>query len=210
LKPGAELLIATRSAGKLKELGPLLAPLGATLHTLSDAGIRQDSEEEVLERFDTFEENALSKARYFYARSGIATVSDDSGLEVLALGARPGVHSKRWSGVSSPDDEELYELNRGKLLREMQGIGDRRARFVCVAAFVDGVKELVVRGETTGTILHAARGSGGFGYDPLFLSDDLGETLAECEAAVKESVSHRGRAFTELVKALRATGEREL
>jgi XTP/dITP diphosphohydrolase len=193
------LLVATRSGGKMRELRSLLAPLGRTLVTLDDVGIVPGPEEDALEQFDTFEANALAKARYFARVSGLPTVADDSGLEVTALGGKPGVHSKRWSGSSAPDGPELEAVNRRKLLRELGDAADRRARFVCVAAYADGRLELIQRGETTGVILHRERGEGGFGYDPLFLSDDLGVTLAECGAEEKDRVSHRGRAFAALV-----------
>jgi XTP/dITP diphosphohydrolase len=201
---GDVLLIATRSKGKLVELRPLLSPLGRKLLTLDDAGIPETPDEDQLECFETFEENSLAKARYFAERSGLATVADDSGLEVNALGGRPGVHSKRWSGSPSTKDEELYELNRAKLLAELGSARDRSARFVCVAAYTEGGNVIVERGETEGVILTSARGGGGFGYDPLFLATDLGRTLAECTVAEKQSVSHRGRAFTALVARLLA------
>ncbi len=197
-----DLLLATRSKGKLHELKPLLAPLGRNLLTLDDAGIPETPEEDDLECFDTFEENALAKARHFATLSGLPTVADDSGLEVWALDGRPGVHSKRWSGSPSTNDEELYELNRNKLLAELTGKSDRRARFVCVAAYIEDSAELVVRGETEGVITDSARGEEGFGYDPLFLSDDLGCTLAECSREEKQQVSHRGRAFAGLLARL--------
>ena len=202
---GDTLLIATRSQGKLRELQSLLFPLGRILLTLNDAGIEAALEEDDLERFDTFEENALSKARYFARLSGLPTVADDSGLEVVALRGRPGVHSKRWSGSSAPDGPMLEAVNREKLLQEMVHANDRRAKFVCVAVFVDGAQEVISRGETHGTILRTERGSGGFGYDSLFLSDDLGRTLAECSIEEKERVSHRGRAFSGLLNELQLT-----
>jgi XTP/dITP diphosphohydrolase len=196
------LLLATRSRGKLVELRSLLAPLVRRLLTLDDVGIAVSEAEDALERFETFEENALSKARHFAQVSALPTVADDSGLEVLALGGKPGVHSKRWSGSTAPDGPELEGVNRQKLLQQMQGTRDRRARFVCVAAYVNGSREVIVRGETTGVILERERGSRGFGYDSLFLSDDLGRTLAECSVEEKERVSHRGRAFGMLAERL--------
>jgi XTP/dITP diphosphohydrolase len=194
------LILATRSLGKLHELGPLLAGFGIESVVLDALGIAEHAaEEQGLERFETFEENALAKARYFFARAGRGpTVADDSGLEVVALGGRPGVRTKRWSGRSDLSGRALDAANNAKMLTELAGVADRRARYVCVAAYIDARGERVFRGESTGRILEAARGTGGFGYDPLFLSDDLGVTFAEATREQKEQVSHRGRAFAQL------------
>jgi XTP/dITP diphosphohydrolase len=201
------ILVATRSRGKLHELIPLFAAVGIEVIDLDAAGIEERlAEEEAIERYDTFEENALAKARYFHERSGgLPTVADDSGLEVVALGGRPGVHTKRWSGRTDLAGAALDAANNAKLLAELNGVADRRARYVCAAAYVDTTHALTARGETTGRILRAPRGSGGFGYDPLFESDELGLTFAEVERGVKERVSHRGRAFAQLIAAMRAT-----
>lgn len=194
------IVLATRSLGKLHELRPIFAAAGAEVIDLDDAGIPERPDEEALERWETFEENALAKARHFFALDGgRPTVADDSGLEVLALGGHPGVRTKRWSGRTDLAGRALDQANIAKLLAELDGVDDRRARYVCVAAYVDAHEERLVRGETTGRILHAPRGTGGFGYDPVFLSDDLGVTFAEVDRAVKEPVSHRGRAFAQLV-----------
>jgi len=201
---GRTILLATRSQGKLWELRPMFAVAGLDVIDLDSAGIPESAEEEALEVFDTFEENALAKARYFFARSGgRPTVADDSGLEVLALGGQPGVRSKRWSGHPETSGRALDAANNRYLLASLDGARDRRARYVCVAAYVDGDSEWTCRGETAGEILHAPRGEHGFGYDPLFASDDLGgATFAEVDRGAKEGVSHRGRAFAQLVKQL--------
>ena len=199
-RPAPPLLLATRSLGKLHELEPMLAARGVATGTLDAAGIAEHpAEEEALERFETFEENALAKARYFFERAGRRpTVADDSGLEVAALGGSPGVRTKRWSGRADLSGRALDAANNAKMLAEMAGVTDRRARYVCVAAYVDRDGERVFRGESTGRMLEAPRGTGGFGYDPLFLSDDLGVTFAEASREEKERVSHRGRAFAQL------------
>ena len=201
-RPASPLVLATRSLGKLHELGPMLAAYGIDTMTLADAGVDEDPrEEEGLERFETFEENALAKARHFFERVGRRpTVADDSGLEVLALGGRPGVRTKRWSGRSDLSGRALDAANNAKMLSELAGVADRRARYVCVAAYIVGESERVFRGESTGRILDSPRGTGGFGYDPLFLSDDLGVTFAEASREQKERVSHRGRAFAQLAE----------
>ena len=197
------ILLATRSAGKMRELRPLFAGAGLDTIDLIGAGIAETSDEDGLEAFETFEENALAKARFFARVSGLATVADDSGLEVTTLGGRPGVRSKRFSGRTDLSGRALDEANNRKLQMELAGDSDRRARFICVAAFVgaDGV-EMVRRGEATGVILTEPRGGEGFGYDPYFLSDELGRTFAESGVAEKERVSHRGRAFRALLDAL--------
>ena len=192
-------LLATRSLGKLSELRPMFSAAGLDVIDLDAAGIAESADEAGLEEFETFEENALSKAKYFRARSGLVTIADDSGLEVQALGGAPGVRTKRWSGRTDLEGRALDVANNEFLLRKLESSADRRARYVCVAALVDGSGDRTFRGETEGEILDAPRGDGGFGYDPLFLSSDLGITFAEAERAVKERSSHRGRAFSQLI-----------
>jgi XTP/dITP diphosphohydrolase len=194
------LLVATRSEDKLREIRPIFAAAGITLVSLDELEIEESDEESNLEPYDTFEENALSKARYFYEVSGgIPTVADDSGLEVAGLGGKPGVRSKRWAGRGDLRGPQLDEANNRALLVSLNGIEDTAARYVCVAAFVAVGLEITARGETAGTIVPDARGSQGFGYDPYFLSSDLGRTFGETAPSDKERVSHRGRAFRELL-----------
>jgi XTP/dITP diphosphohydrolase len=192
-------LLATRSLGKLYELRPMFSTAGLDVVDLDGAGIVESPAEADLEQFDSFEENALAKAKYFRAKSGLVTIADDSGLEVQALGGAPGVRTKRWSGRADLEGRALDVANNEFLLRKLGKSTDRRARYVCVAALVDGNGHRTFRGETEGEILNAPRGEGGFGYDPLFLSSDLGITFAEAERAVKERGSHRGRAFSQLI-----------
>ena len=200
------LLVATRSHHKLLEIRSLLAPVrDLRVLDLNEAGVPFDPEEEHLEPHDTFEENALSKARYFQARSGLPTVADDSGLEVSALGGAPGVRSKRFApGVEAPGSEVDAANNRHllALLKDVPA-GARKARYVCVAALVDGARApLVCRGEAPGVILEAQRGSGGFGYDPLFFDPELGRTFGQVSPEEKHARSHRGAAFRALAKHL--------
>jgi len=198
------VLLATRSAGKLRELAPLFADAGIVVATLDEAGLEESPAEDALEAFATFEANALAKARYFRELAPTWTViADDSGLEVAALGGAPGVRTKRFSGRIDLSGQALDDANNATLTRALEGVPDRRARYVCVAALVGDFGELTFRGETEGRILAAPRGAGGFGYDPLFLSDDLGVTFAEVGRTDKERVSHRGRAFAKVVRALR-------
>ena len=196
-------LLATRSAGKLRELGPLFAIAGIHVLTLDGAGIAESASEAAIEAFSTFEENALAKARYFRDRSGLPTFADDSGLEVRALRGAPGVRSKRWSGRGDLTGVELDDANNAELLRSLRSVSDRRAKYVCAAALASKDTELVRRGEVEGRLLEEPRGGGGFGYDPLFFSTELGMTFGEASLADKEGVSHRGRAFRALLQAMR-------
>lgn len=200
-----DVLLATRSAGKLRELRPLFERAGFTVVDLVEHGIEEEAAENDLERHETFEENALAKARYFYEVSGgISTVADDSGLVVAALGGAPGVRSKRWSGRSDLEGRALDEVNNAKLMAALADASDRSAKYVCAAAFVGLDGELVRIGETAGALLEEPRGSGGFGYDPYFASSELGgRTFAQVSGEEKERVSHRGRAFRRLIEALR-------
>jgi XTP/dITP diphosphohydrolase len=192
------VLLATRNAGKLRELSALFAAAG--VKTVDLAGLEVEEEagaESGIEAFDTFEANAIAKATYFYeVTGGVATVADDSGLEVTALGGAPGVHSRRWS------DAGTDAANNAKLVSSLTGVADRRARYVCAAAFVGLGHELVARGTVEGQIIDAPRGSGGFGYDPYFVSAELGKTFGEATLAEKATVSHRARAFAALLRAI--------
>jgi len=196
------LLIATRSAGKLRELRELFARADIAIMDLSEAGIAPSDAEDDLETAETFEENALAKARYFARLAGRAVVADDSGLEVAVLGGRPGVHSKRWSGRADLTGRSLDRANNERLIQELGGLTSRAARYVCVAALIDGAIERTFRGTTSGVILEEPRGVEGFGYDPYFFSDELRKTFGEASLVEKEGVSHRGRAFRALVDAL--------
>jgi len=197
------LLVATRSDDKLREILPLLRHLPVRIVGLQEAGIPVTAAEDSIERFDTFEENAAAKARYFFTVSGgMATVADDSGIAVDALGGAPGVRSKRWSGRAGLDGKALDEANNAHLLEALQEATERAAKYVCVASFADARTTLRARGETGGLITETPRGSAGFGYDPYFLSDDLGCTFGEADPAEKSRVSHRGRAFRELAAQL--------
>jgi XTP/dITP diphosphohydrolase len=202
----APWILATRNAGKLRELRALFADAGVAVIDLAEAGIDEWPDEAGIEVHDTFEANALAKAQYYSARAGGRTVvADDSGLEVLVLGGEPGVRSKRWSGRGDLDGAALDAANNALLVARLEGVPDRRARFVCAAAWCAGAESLVVRGEVPGSIVMRASGREGFGYDPHFFVTELGRTLAEATVAQKQGVSHRGRAFAALLEAL---GER--
>ena len=198
-----QVLLATRSEGKIRELRPLFEGFGLSVTDLDEAGIPPEEAEDELERFETFEENALAKATYFFDRTGRPTVADDSGLVVDALGGAPGVLSKRWSGQSGLVGQALDDENNQRLLSALAGVSDRRARYVCVAAYVDERRRIIERGEVTGQIVETPHGANGFGYDPYFLADELGQTFGEVTRVAKEGVSHRGRAFRRLLTHLR-------
>lgn len=206
-------LVATRSSHKLSEIRELLREVsGLRLVDLHDAGLPESPDEEGIEVYDSFQENALAKARYFHRLSGLVTVADDSGLVVDALDGRPGVRSKRFApGTVDLLAGERDEANNEYLLEQLGEVplAERTARYVCVAALVgtgDG-RARTFRGEAEGLILGRPRGWGGFGYDPLFLDRTLGQTFAEISRAAKATRSHRGQAFRDLAAHLR---EREV
>lgn len=196
-----QLLIATRSAGKRREIELILADIPYRLVFPDDLGLFEQPGEAQLEDAATFAGNAERKAYHFARLSGLPTAADDSGLEVFSLGGAPGVRSRRFAmPAGRPDEQDA--ANNAELLRRLAGAPPekRRARYRCVVAYVGKASEPAVlfEGMCFGTITEAPRGSGGFGYDPLFLSDDLGVTFGEAEPERKHGVSHRGRAFRQL------------
>ena len=195
------LLVATRSAGKQREARALLEGTGMTVLFPADVGVWESPEEARLELGETFDQNARAKAEYFARRSGLPTVADDSGLEVLSLGGEPGVRSRRWSGVEGPEPA-VEAANNAHLLARLRGAPEsrRRAQYRCVLAYLPSPGALAhsFEGSCHGRILEAPAGTGGFGYDPLFWSDDLGKAFGEATAEEKHRVSHRGRAFAQL------------
>ena len=207
------VVVATRNTGKLAELSPMIAAAGFTPLSLDGAGVAYRLDEASIEPFDTFEENALAKARYYAGRAAVAghacaVLADDSGLVVDALDGQPGVHSKRWGGADALSGAALEASNNTRLLTALAGVSDRRARFVCVAAIAWEGGTITARGETGGVILDAPRGVHGFGYDPLFLSAELGVTLAEATLVEKSGVSHRARAVARALGEFRARNGR--
>ena len=206
-----QLVVATRSAHKLAEIRTILAVVpNLEVLDLNEAGVAWTEAEEHLEPFDTFEENALSKARYYQERTGLPTVADDSGLEVDALDGGPGVRSKRFSPAVDLNGEARDEAKNRHLLHSLEGLPEdaRAARYVCVAVMVvPGTDPPVVcRGEAPGRIAEEPRGSGGFGYDPLFFDPELGRTFGQIDPAEKHARSHRGKAFRALAHHLLSKG----
>jgi XTP/dITP diphosphohydrolase len=190
----------------LRELRALFAAHDIAVVDLRDIGIDESPVEDSLEAHATFEDNALAKARYFHAVSGRATVADDSGLVVPALGGAPGVLSKRWSGRPDLAGQALDDENNRLLVERLANAHDRRAYYVCAAAYADAEREFSCRGEVHGEILTEPRGTGGFGYDPYFFSTELGRTFGEVGRDEKARVSHRARAFSGLVARLSRGG----
>ena len=194
------LLLASANQGKLRELRTILEALPVELVGLAEAGLGEPPEVE--ETGDTFLENALLKGRAYAAWSGMAAVADDSGLEVDALGGAPGVRSARYAGEGAGD-----QANLDKLLAAMAGVPPQRrtARFRCAAVLVDpAAGEWHAEAAWEGRILDAPRGSGGFGYDPVFLPEGWDRTSAEVDQAAKDAASHRGQAFRALRPAIEA------
>jgi XTP/dITP diphosphohydrolase len=199
---GMKLLIATTNKAKAEELLQIMSAPG--LECLSLAAAEMPRSEEVEETGASFAENALLKARHYAALTKLVTVADDSGLEVEALGGKPGIRSARYAGPQATDADRI-----AKLLAELNETPDdrRQARFVCAAAVVWSGHERVFIGDVRGRILRAARGSSGFGYDPIFYYEPLGRTFGEMTREEKSEVSHRAKAFRQLGEWLRGLPE---
>jgi len=194
-----ELVLATRNRNKVIELVALLGDLGIKIRTLDEFPDAPD----VVEDGDTCEANAVKKARAIAESTGLPAVADDTGLEVDALGGRPGVYAARYAG-----EDATYEDNCRKLLRELTGVPreQRTARFLTVAAIalpLDGIR--VAQGTLEGVIAEEASGTLGFGYDPVFLIPELGKTLAQLSADQKNTISHRAKAFAKMREMLSAS-----
>ena len=188
------ILLGTKNKGKIREIKEILDLPGVKLLTYEERPFS-----EVAEEGDSFEENALLKARQICAETGLPVLAEDSGLEVPALDGQPGVRSSRFAREEATDEENI-----AKLLELLQGVDDRRARFrtVAVLRFPEG-RELVTEGELWGEIAPEPRGKHGFGYDPVFIPEGLSKTLAELGPKVKNEISHRRRALERLLAMLR-------
>ena len=187
MKDNMKIIVATKNRGKVKEISKIFAQLGIDVITQKDAGINIDVEE----TGDTFEKNALIKAKAVAMLCDDIVMADDSGLCVEALDGRPGVYSARYAGADATDAQRIE-----KLLTELKDQENRAAKFVCSVALVtpDG-REFTSQGEVHGTILHAPEGENGFGYDPIFYSTELEKSFACASSEEKNSISHRGRAL---------------
>jgi XTP/dITP diphosphohydrolase len=199
----ARLVLATGNAGKLREMRAILAPW--SVEVLPQSAFTTDAADET---GLSFVENAILKARFAAAASGLPSIADDSGLEVDALHGAPGIHSARYVGASADD-----AANNARLLRELDAVpdGERSARYRCAMVFMRGPRDpapLVFQSSWEGRIARLPRGTGGFGYDPLFLVGDGAVTAAELDPVLKNEVSHRGQALRALVAALTEPGGR--
>ena len=187
---GNDIVISTGNAHKLEEIGAILKDLDYNIHSLKDVNL---GNLDIEENGKTFEHNALIKARTVAKLTNMITIADDSGLEVDAIGKKPGIYSARYAGENATDEE-----NREKLIKALKNtpISHRTGRFVCCIAvvFPDG-KEFVVRGTCEGTIAFEEKGKNGFGYDSLFIVDKYNKTFAELPSTVKNAISHRARAL---------------
>ena len=185
-----ELVFATNNSHKLSELQQILGDK-VELLSLSDIGCSED----IPETENTLEGNAALKARYIFDRYGLPCFADDTGLEVEALNGEPGVFSARYAGENKSSDDNVE-----KLLQNLEGIQNRRARFRTVICLIKHGKELLFEGEVKGIITLERRGSSGFGYDPVFEPEECGKTFAEMSADEKNTISHRGRAVMKLAE----------
>ena len=193
----AKIVLATGNPGKVREIVRILAELDVEVVPQTELGVSDADETGA-----SFVENALIKARHAALMTGLPAIADDSGLVVDALGGRPGVFSARYSGPGATDDSNI-----DRLLQELEGIPDDRrgAAFRCCAVFVsaDDATSLVAEGRWDGRILQERRGTGGFGYDPVFYDPECGRTAAELGPELKNARSHRGKALTALAEMLR-------
>ncbi|HAQ65754.1 MAG TPA: non-canonical purine NTP pyrophosphatase, RdgB/HAM1 family [Bacteroidales bacterium] len=186
-----KLIFATHNSHKLEEIRDILTPATRyTIFGLNEAGQISPIDE----TGTTIAENALIKARFIWEKFGVPCFSDDTGLEVEALGGAPGVYSARYAGVGCS-----YQDNVDLLLKGLHGISNRKARFLTVIALIIDGQEHLFEGEVRGDILFANRGKGGFGYDPVFQPEGFFQTFAEMPADLKNSISHRGKAIQKLM-----------
>jgi XTP/dITP diphosphohydrolase len=191
------VVLASGNSGKLRELGSLLAPFGFDLIAQSTLGVEAPAE-----TGNTFADNALLKARHAAAITNLPALADDSGIEVDALGGRPGIYSARYAGEGASD-----QANLSKMLDELRDVPapQRTARYQCVIALVTSTtdpKPILASGTWEGMLISAPRGLGGFGYDPIFVPRGFDRTAAELDPGEKNSLSHRGQALRALVAQL--------
>ena len=201
LKRGMRIVVATHNEGKVRELAELFAPLG--VETLSAGGLGLLEPEET---GATFAANAMLKAEAAATASDMVAIADDSGLEVAALGGEPGIHSARWGGPARDFGLAMDRVNRAL---EASGAKDRRANFTCALALAGpdaGTK--VFTGKIFGTLVWPPRGSRGFGYDPIFVPDGESETFGQIDPRRKNAMSHRQKAFDQLIQATWQNNER--
>jgi XTP/dITP diphosphohydrolase len=189
-----EIMFASRNKGKIQEVKDILVVPG--LHIISLLDLNDD--EDIIEDGLSFEENAVKKAVHVFNKYKIPAIADDSGLVVDQLNGQPGVHSARYSGPNATDDQ-----NNQKLIEELKLLPEpHHANYFCSAVYYNGNKYLTAEGEEKGIIVLNAKGSHGFGYDPLFIPQNYSVTMAELDPKEKNKISHRAKAFNELKKKL--------
>lgn len=189
-----QIIFASKNEGKVKEVRHILNGINAEILSLNDVGYT----DEIHESADTFEGNAKIKAETIYNKYKLPTIADDSGIIAEQLGNEPGVYSARYAGENATDNE-----NNIKLLEKLKSFPQpHRAKFVCAAVYYFGTDFKITMGEINGQIIKEARGTNGFGYDPLFLPDGYGKTSAELVSEIKNKISHRFKAFNQLKKYL--------
>ena len=194
LKRGDRIVIATHNAGKARELAELFAIVGVETVSAAELGI-----DEPEETGKSFAENATLKAEAAAKSSGLPAVADDSGLEVSALSGAPGIHSARWGG---PHKDFALAMERVNRELKASGSNDRTAKFMCVLAYArPNAETIATRGAIVGTLTWPPRGTRGFGYDPIFVPQGYDQTFGEMEPSLKDSISHRARAFEKLMQA---------
>ena len=199
LRRGDKVVIATHNEGKARELAELFAPIGIETVSAGALGLAEPEETGA-----TFAENAKIKAGAASAASGMLAVADDSGLEVAALGGAPGIHAARWGGPTRDFGLAMERVNREM---EASGADDRRANFICALALAEpGGTTQAFEGKVFGTIVWPPRGTRGFGYDPIFVPDGYTETFGEMEPGLKNALSHRMRAFEQLMAEIYVDG----
>lgn len=191
------LVIASQNPHKIEEMQQILLPLGIKVLSTQDF----PALEEVVEDQPTLTGNALKKARYVAKKTGLPSLSDDTGLEVEALDGAPGVYSARYAG-----EKVTYQENVLKLLRELKEKSNRKAQFRTVIALADGDQEYTFEGVCKGEIITKQRGDKGFGYDPVFVPEGYDKTFAELDSSTKNTISHRGRAVQKFVEFLHENG----
>lgn len=192
-----KIVIASNNAGKLREIGRILEPMGLEAMPQAAFGVPECPEPHV-----TFVENCIAKARHAAAHTGLPALADDSGICVDALNGAPGVYSARYAGEPKSD-----ERNNQKLIAALQGQANRKAHYYCVMVYVryaDDPTPIIAEGAWHGEIIDEPRGTGGFGYDPYFLVPAFGQTGAEMSMEAKNGISHRGQALRALAEKLAA------
>ncbi len=194
-----KLAVATRNRHKLREIEPLFRDTPIRLVDLADLGVEKKPEEDGLEQFPSFARNAMAKAQYFFDRTGLTMMAEDSGIRVDALDGEPGPLSKRYAPPEMQAEYGVDRANNLHLLRRLRDVPDdqRTAHFHCAVAIVSADESRVFGGRVDGVILRDPRGEGGFGYDPLFYFPERGLTTAELSVEEKNQISHRGKAVVE-------------